>query len=595
MESIEILWKQATTYQGTGHPDAAAECCVRLLAAQPNHSGALYLLGCIALASGDPVNARPYLQKAIALQPGWAEAREALGAAYSSVGAHQLALEEYRIATTRKPSSHGFFRLATTLHTLGQMEEALAAYRKALSLRYSMAEAHNGMGTALATLGRADEALESFRSAVRFEPKFPAALCNLASALQARGARDEAIDCCRRAVECAPEFAGAHAILGALLAQGGDDAEALTALERAYELAPSEETGHNLSLTLTKLGHDRLERDLPQESISFFERAAQVDPSNDEAQFRLATTLLLLGDYARGFAAHDAWMEISKFKHRELTRPVWNGEPIPGKSLLVYADHGLGDAIQMLRFLPPAAERSGATIVFEGQRALMPLVATIPCVQSVVESPPDFTAPTVEHDAVIGAMTLCTLFCPSLDSIPPAPYVAAPPDRAAAWRDRLASYTGFRVGICWSGDPTNQWNPHRSVGLASLAAAVARPGVDLFSLQVGPGSEQMKELPAGIAISDLGADFGDFVETAAALANLDLVITVETSMAHIAGALGRPCWTMLSARGPWMWLERREDSPWYASMRLFRQTVQDDWTDVLSRISAELAALIASR
>jgi len=213
----------------------------------------------------------------------------------------------------------------------------------------------------------------------------------------------------------------------------------------------------------------------------------------------------------------------------------------------------------------------------------------------VIERAADLTAPAAEYDAVIGAMSLNALFCPSVASIVPPPYVAAPEERVAALRERLAGFRGFRVGICWAGDPSNQWNPHRSCRMVDLAEAVSRPGVDLFSLQVGAGSEQLAERPSHLNITDLGADFRDLCDTAAAVMNLDLVIAVDTSTAHLAGALGSRCWTLLSCRAPWVWMEEREDSPWYPSMRLFRQQSPGDWASAFGRLSAELDALVASR
>jgi tetratricopeptide (TPR) repeat protein len=582
MNPIETGWNEAVEHCRAARLQEAAESCARLLSLDPDHSGAHYLLGCIHLGSGDAGAARSYLERAAALNPGSAAVFEALGAACSALGEHAQAAEAFRREAEIAPEeAQAHFRLAITLHTLARLEEAAGSYRRATELQPEMQQAHNNLGLALISLGRNDEAAASFRRAVELQPDDVAALCNLATAQRNLGRIREAEAACRQAIERSPDHAGAYAILGALLGQEGDDEAAVPALARAYELERDPQVGYNLGVALTKLSR-------PAEAIPYLRRAIEADPSNDLARFGLSCVLFAVGDWKQAFETYDEWTQRRTLPLRGFDRPRWRGEPMPGRILLAYTEHGRGDAIQALRFLPIVAERSQAKVVYEGRPELLSLVANSPHVHSVVALDPGLKPPPVEFDAVIDLMSVGALGCSDPALLPQPPYIAPPDDRVAAWSERLSGFRGIRIGLCWAGDPANANDRLRSCRLSDLIAAVSRPGVDLFSLQVGPGTDEMQEVPPDVRIVDLPSLYPfDFCETAAAMMNMDLIVTVDTSTAHLAGALALPCWVLLCRHADGRFMIEREDLPWYPTMRLFRQVDSGDWSSVVRRIRME--------
>jgi tetratricopeptide (TPR) repeat protein len=594
MDSIDTLWNQALAAYRDGKAQEAADACSRLLAARPDHVDALLMLGSILMASGDAAAARARLESAAAVNPESPAVHNALGAAYYALGDLQLAAEEFGTAVRIRPTmAEAQFHLGTTLHALGRTEEAVAAYRKAVAMRPNFPDAHNRLGLALTTLGRADAALPFLQKAVQYRPDFSDAICNLAVALRILGRIDEAKEWCRRGIERCPDSAGSYANLGVMLSEENPE-ESVRLLLRAFELDPGPVTRNNVSVQHMNIGASHLKQGDSATAIACFERAVEVDPSNSDAYHKLWNCFLDDDDYERGFPAYNRWMEECR-KGLRGDKPRWDGSPMPNGTLVVYAHHGSGDALQMLRYLPAAAERSGAAIVFEGPLEVLPLAANMPCVQSVVERNRDFRPPDVEYDADIDLGSLGSLFYTSRSTLPSPPYVAPTPDRVSAWRDKLQGREELRVGICWTGDPTNALNASRSCRLAELVEAISIRGVEIFSLQVRFGLGQLEELPALRRIKDVGMMLRDFNETAAAVANLDLVITIETATAHLAGALGHPCWTLLANRPAWMWGKQDDSTPWYPGMRLFRQQEPGDWSSALSRVTEELTALVRDR
>jgi tetratricopeptide (TPR) repeat protein len=589
MESIDTLWNRAVACHRAGSAEEAGTLCRQLLAAQPDHGTALLLFASILLESGDAAAAREQAQRAAQLYPGSAEAHLALGTAHFTLGDDEHAMEAFRMALRCRPTmAEAHHHLAVTLHRLGRLEEAIAGYRTAIALRPGSPDVHNQLGTALEALGRTEPAVASFRKAVQLRLDHPEALTNLTRALVRLGRSGEAEKACRLAIEHCPESSAGYQMLGVLLAPD-DEAESLSLLQRAFQLDPNERTRHDLSVQYTNIGRSQLELDRLRSAMQSFDRAIEIDPSNTEARFQIWNRVLSDGDYTRGFQTYDDWMEVCR-KETRSSRPRWRGEPMPGGTLLVYSHHGIGHALLALRYLPIVAERSGAVIVFEGPRELLPLVANLECVHFVVEQRPDLGPPEVEYDADIDVGSLLALCYPKHSALPP--YVTPGEERLAGWREWLSSYDGFRVGICWTGDPANAWNDLRSCPLRDLVGALRPSRAKLFSLQVGPLANELGALPSERPVVNLGTRFRDFEDTAAMIANMDLVVSVETATAHLAGALGRPCWTLLAHRPGWMWRGTREQTQWYPSMRLFRQPESGDWNSVLGKIASELAALV---
>jgi tetratricopeptide (TPR) repeat protein len=451
----------------------------------------------------------------------------------------------YLAALQRDPHCAGAWNnLGNVLHALGRQAESVRAYRQAIALAPDYAVAHNNLGVGLKSQARLAEAESSLREAIRIHPGYPEAWNNLGNVLRLQDRNAEAVAALTEAVRLNPSNADAWTNLG--VAQQADNRlpEALAALTRATELAPA----------------------------------------MAEAQWNLAIAQLLSGDLRRGFAGYESGFRTGARPARSLPMPRWAGEPLAGKRLLVWAEQGFGDSFQFVRFLPLLKAR-GATVILECQKGLKGVLAGCPGADAVVEAA-DSPAHYASCDFHVPLMSLPALLGTTPGTIPP-PGLAPDPARVDAWRARLPA-TGRRVGIVWAGRPQHQNDRNRSCPLAAFAPLAAVPGVTLVSLQKGEGAEQLARFAHRERVLDLGATLVDFADTAAVISNLDLVITVDTSVAHLAGALGRPVWVLLPFAPDWRWLLARDDSPWYPSARLFRQSAPGDWDGVLARAARAL-------
>ena len=309
------------------------------------------------------------------------------------------------------------------------------------------------------------------------------------------------------------------------------------------------------------------------------ERVLALDPQHVEAHFELAQLLLLAGDYGRGFAEYEWRLRRPAAPDRDLPQPLWRGEPLAGRRLLVYGEQGMGDVLQMVRFLPALAGR-GAHITLSCHAPLVPLLSTLPDVERTVAH---FAEPG-DCDLRIPLLSLPHRLGVTLADLPPSvPYIPAPSRPVAA----ALTHAGDRkVGLAWAGSPLHRNDRSRSIPFDALLPLARLPGIRLFSLQTGDAAADVAH--GGGRVSDLGAGFADFADTAAAVAALDLVITVDTAVAHLAGALGKPVWLLLPFIPDWRWMTGRDDSPWYPTARLFRQTAPGGWAEVTECVAAAL-------
>jgi tetratricopeptide (TPR) repeat protein len=425
--------------------------------------------------------------------------------------------------------------------------------------------AHLNEAVARKAAGDFDGALSLLLRTLELAPGWPEALYNLGNLLVEGRAFGPAAAAYRQALAGRPEWAWAWDGLGSALRLSGDLPGALEAHQKAVDLMPEDaDLQHNLAVALQRLGREG-------EAL-----AALREPRTPESHVARGLLLLKRGDLAAGWEGFE-WREKPP---RWRTQPVWRGEPLEGKTLLLSAEQGSGAQIQFLRFIPMLAQR-GARILLETTPNLARLAATCPGVERVVA----LNDPCSEADFQIPLLSVARVLGTTLETIPAGPpYLAAPreprPDLDAAF----APYQeDLKVGIAWNGNPRHPSNPDRSCSPADFAALADLPGVRLFGLQYG-------EEP-GPGIVSLSGSLGDFASTAAAVERLDLVVTVDTCTAHLAGALGRPVWTLLHAPCDWRWLEGREDSPWYPGMRLFRQERPGDWSGVFARVRTALAGL----
>jgi tetratricopeptide (TPR) repeat protein len=459
-------------------------------------------------------------------------------------------------------SAAAYTHRGIALWSSGRFAAALASYDHAIALAPGLASAHGWRGAALVALQRPEEALASFDAALRHGEDTPAVHNGRAAALLALQRLPEAIASCDR-----------------VLGPGADGARA--------PAATAATAFTQRGLALQSLGRF-------DEALASFNEALRLRPELQGACVNAGTCQLRLGRFAAGWALFERRAKLDEAERPwSVTGPQWHGEPLEGKRLYVYYEQGLGDTIQFCRYAGLAAARGGQ-VVLAVQDRLLKLVSTLrPAVEVVAASaaPPafDFHAPLLSLPGVFGT---------NFENIPgDGAYLRAEPERVHAWRERVGSH-GFRIGINWQGS-TRAIDRGRSFPLALLAPLAALPTVRLISLQRGPGREQLGILPSGMRVEDLGADFdqGDdaFLDTAAVMEHLDLVITSDTSIAHLAGALCRPTWMALRHVAEWRWFHDRDDSPWYARHRLFRQQRPGDWPGVFERMRAALLPLLGHR
>jgi tetratricopeptide (TPR) repeat protein len=456
-------------------------------------------------------------------------------------------------------------------------------FRRVLELQPGNARAWEGLGQACRARERHREAVECHRKAVALAPAEPRFHNALGCALLAAGAPEEAMEAFRRVVALAPLHPHGHANIGELLRLQLDrPGEAIPPYERCVELEPDRPEGWR------RLAQGFMFIAEPGRAVAACRRALQLDPDHAVTRFDLAHALLLDGQWEEGWAEYEWRLRLPDRGDVPYPGPLWRGEPLQGRRIFIHAEQGLGDMLMACRYFPRLAE-AGADLVLACPPELKTLMEGLPSVGKVLQEgdpvpPYDVHAPVMSLPGAFGAGPA--------DVPPPGGYLAADPERVARWKRRLAPLEGLKVGLCWQGNPRHLLDRFRSLPLAALLPLLAQEGVSCVSLQKGPGEEQVRSLPGSTALLDLSGALPDgpdaFAELAAVVTNLDLVITVDTAVAHLAGALGRPAFVLLPYAPEWRWLVDRPDSPWYASLRLFRQTAPGDWPEVVGRVREAL-------
>jgi Flp pilus assembly protein TadD len=479
------------------------------------------------------------------------------------------------------------------------------------------AEAQNNLGIALAMKGRLDEAIVSFNRAIQLNVDFAAAYSNLANALRGKGRTQDAIAVLRRAIELNPDFTAAHNNLGIALRDAGRLDEAIAACRRAIEIDPNNADAHcNLGLTLSDQDHldaaiiayrraveirprfaeafnnlGTALKDNAQltEAVGAFDRAIELNPQYAAAHWNRSLAWLLMGDYRRGWPEYE-WRRqmpgVRTVAPRKFPQPQWDGSELRGRTIYLYPEQGLGDTLQFVRYAPLVAERGGRVIV-EHPPELARLIRGMPGISEFAS----FEGPLPAFDVHASFLSLPLLFGTEMSSIPArVPYLMPEADLMKQWERRFAALReGLRVGLVWAGNPNNPLDRGRSIDLREFAPLAEIPGINFWSLQLGEPARQLA--PPGLRLIDWTDDLHDFADTAALIANLDLVITVETAVAHLAGAMGKKAWVLLRHVPPWRWLMDRDDSPWYPTLRLFRQKTRGDWAEVIQSVASELTLI----
>ena len=577
-------WGAALALHGQGRLAEAQALYQEILRDRPGHFGALHMLGVIALQSGNSQRGVELIGQALALDPLQADAHSNLGNGWLALGRPQEALACYEQALRLAPDSlDALNNRGNALRALARPQEALASYAEALRLRPGHADVIANRGNALLDLDRAEEALACYEEALRLRPDFADALNNRGIALRDLKRPQEALASYDRALRLRPDYAEALSNRGNLLLDLRRPQDALASFDLALRLKPDYgEALYNRGNALQALLRH-------EAALDSYAQALRLKPDYAEAHWNRSLSRLVLGDYERGFAEYE-WRWKKKSPNPPpgpFKQPLWlGGEPLAGKTILLHAEQGLGDTLQFCRYVKQVAAL-GAEVVLEVQAALLPLLAGLAGAGRVVRR----GEPLPAFDCHCPLLSLPLAFATRLDNIPAeAAYLQADPERAAAWRARLGGESGQpRIGLAWSGNPEHHNDHNRSIPLAEFARLAAGPG-QFVSLQKQVREADLAALRERPDILHFGDELGDFADTAALVAHLDLVVAVDTSVAHLAAALGKPVWLLLPFNPDWRWLLGRDDSPWYPGMRLFRQAGLGDWGGVIDRVKAALDA-----
>jgi tetratricopeptide (TPR) repeat protein len=549
--------KDAIKYHQNGQLEHAELKYRQVLKFDPRNADALQLIGVVAYQTGRYTSAIDLINEAININPHVASYYSNLGIVLKEINESDEAIINYNKAISLKPDyAEAYYNRGISQQELKQIESAITSYDMAIALKPDYADAYYNRGNALQILKKLEGAIENYDKAITINPYYAAAYSNRGVALEGLNKIDIAIENYDKAIELKSDYAEAYSNRG----------NALQELGRLDEAAAS------------------------------YDKALELKPDYAEANFNKSLLLLLSCNFGKGWESYEwRWYEkdIRKFK-RDFSQPIWLGvEALLDKTILIHAEQGLGDTLQFCRYVKMVADL-GAKVIFEVQKPLVKLLEDLPGVSTLIAR----GDPLPEFDYHCPLMSLPLAFKTELKSIPFAErYLKADPKRVDYWREYLKK-DSFKIGIGWQGSQGTKIDIGRSFDLKLFQLIAEIRNVQLVSLQKGYGSEQLNNMPEGMQVTELGEQFdteGAFLDTAAVMMNLDLVITSDTALAHLAGALGVKTWVALKYVPDWRWMLGREDSPWYPSLTLYRQPKHGEWVPIFDQIKMDITNLLSNK
>lgn len=533
-------------------------------------------------------------EEAIKYNPEHKEARIGLANALHEKGDPEASITYFEDAVKRAPDAPGpLSHLGKALIDAKKHKEAVATLFKALELQINFAPAHTNLGIAFQGMNMLDEALECHKTSLLLDPTDIHAQNKIAETYIKRKEYDKAHEHYEHVIGLAPKDPNSYTKLASSMFFNQDRyEEAIELFHKALEINPRH------PLTLNNIGATMYDYGKINTSLQYFRDALTLKPNYLMARHNLALGQLLVGDFQEGWANHECRLELKERRHVyklihklfELI-PKWDGiSPLKGKYILLMHEQGFGDSIQFARYVHILLDQ-GVRVALHVKAPLARLFRTLSDNITLVKE----SDPLPQCDCAYVLMSLPhALGTNRIEDIPAAPsYLSADPDESARWAVKLNQLAGdktdLRVGFAWAGNPEHGSDRRRSIPLETFSTLFNTPGIKFFSLQKGHATPELEKLSKELPVFNIGDDFQDFADTAAAMANLDLVISVDTSVVHLAGALGVPTWTLLAHTPDWRWLNEREDSPWYPGMRLFRQQSHGDWPGVIAKVAIELS------
>lgn len=594
-ERVNALKKQALVLMNGRRLEEALALCSDVVRCRPDDAQAWYLLSSLNGAMGRMKEAGECCRRAIALRPDYSEAHVNLGNVLLSEGRHDEAIAEYRTALGLSPrNALAHCSLGNILNELRRHEEARSSYLTAIRLNPNLVEASYNLGNLMREQGEYDEALRWYREALSRNPAFATAHHNLGTTFlemgnleSAREAADRAmglygaaVASYDRAIALNPGYAEAYSNRGVALRAMGRFQEALASCDRALSLSPDYAGAYNNRGIVLQDMHAY------DDALASYDKAVELSPEYGDAWYNKALLHLLLGNFEEGWRLHEWRWRTRQLKSaaRDFTAPLWLGERSPaGKIVLLHAEQGLGDAIQFARYAPMVAAL-GATVIVEAQPSLIHLLESLDGVSSLV----DAGDPLPRFDMHCPFMSLPLAFQTTLADVPVGvPYLVVPEDRRNEWKQRLGAPSRPRIGLAWSGNPKHRNDRHRSIALRDLESLL-QFDADYHAVQKEIRDEDRAVMARLTNLRNHEDGLCDFGDAAALVDEMDLIITVDTSAAHLAGALAKEVWILLPHTPDYRWLTNRSDCPWYPTARLFRQRHYGDWKTVISDVRSHL-------
>ncbi len=537
-----------------------------------------YRLGRYFDDRGDSEAAIRLFQKAMKSDPTLAAAYNDLGGIFQRKGQMEKALLFYQKALSLQPEfTEAHYNFGNAYKELGRWSESVSHTQKAIELDPDLHEAYYILGIAFYELEKLDQAIEVWQKALRLKPGFAEVHFNLGIAYYHKGNLEEALALCRKAVELDSSLAEAHYNLG-LVYYGKDlPDEAIRCWQKTVQINPKHKDAFN---NMGAAFQDKHELDKAQKC---FQKAIDNHPDFPNAHWNKSLCHLLAGSFLEGWSEYQWRFKINTiFLNRHFPQPLWGGEDLTGKTILLYAEQGFGDTIQFIRYVPLVKKRGGQVLV-ECQEDLGSLLETMEGIDQLIP----YGQPLPEFDVQCPLLSLPLAFQTELGDIPASiPYISLNSDLVKKWHEFTeVEKDNLKVGLIWAGRPTHKKDRKRSLALKVFEPLAGLPGITFYGLQKGEAARQIQNRPEGMKLIGVGEKLVDFTETGALIQNLDLVISVDTAVAHLTGALGKPIWTLLPYSPDWRWMLDREDSPWYPSMRLFRQPFPGDWESVIRALS----------
>ena len=585
IDKASQLFHAGLALQQQGRLVQAAARYTEMLREHPAQPDALHMLGVIALQEARAAQAVELIRNSLLSNPGNASAHMNLGLALKALGQVDEALAAYAQAIALRPDyAQAHNSAAVALQDSGRWDDALASFDKAIACEPDYAQAHYNRGVLLHEQKRSDLALASFQRAIDIQPEYPQALNNRGVVLQEMQRLDAALADFKEAVALAPDYAQAWFNQGHTLAQLGQFEASLASYDKAIVCEPRyAQAFNNRGLVLQALGQTEL-------AIASYQQAIQIAPDYADAYWNKAIDLLLTGDFEQGWPLYEWRWQRDTFtsRKRDFAQPLWLGqEPLHGKTVLLHAEQGLGDSIQFCRYAQLVKAR-GARVVLEVPRALVRLFGSMEGVDLLI--PKGDALPHFDYHCPLLSLPLA--FHTRVDAIPShGAYLQSNTPKREQWLQCLGDRTQGRIGLAWSGNSLDREDRHRSIPLAELLACLPN-GPRYVCLQKELRASDRNALDhSGILF--FGDVLHDFSDTAALCDCMDLVISVDTSVAHLAAALGKPTWIALAFAPDWRWMLDRQDSPWYPSARLYRQDRERAWGPVLARLRDDLGHFLS--